>query len=185
MKNNTNIYDIDGEIIRAAGDNHQWTIDEAKEKVQYYQNKIKAITESENPTEEDQKKLKIYENYCKNLMNFEWSKLMSMNQQEFTEYMAKNAPKQEENTTEEEVTNALNELKNDIETGEDTQDEVSEQPTTDNTNITDEEPRNDEAVERSDSDIHEERVLSQSDLLVERDNVNTVMDEYVDYEEID
>lgn len=36
MKNNTNIYDIDGEIIRQAGDNHQFSIDEAKEKIQHY-----------------------------------------------------------------------------------------------------------------------------------------------------
>lgn len=118
-------------------------------------------------------------------MNFEWSKLMAMNQEEFTAYMAKNAPKQTETTTEEDVKNALNELKNDIETGEDTQDEVSGQPTTDNTNTTDEEPRNDETVERPDSDVYEERVLSQSDLLVERDNVDTVMDEYVDFKEVD
>ena len=184
MKNNTNIYDIDGKIIRAAGDNHQWTIDEAKEKVQYYQDKMKAIQEQENPSEEDLKKLKIYENYCKNLMNFEWSKLMAMNQEEFTAYMAKNAPKQTETTTEEDVKNALNELKNDIETGENTQDEIPRQSPTDNTSTTDEKLGDDEAVEWPDSDVHEERTLSQSDLLVERDNVDTVMDEYVDYEEI-
>jgi hypothetical protein len=36
MKNNSNIYDIDGNIIRPAEDNHRFTIDEAKEKVQFY-----------------------------------------------------------------------------------------------------------------------------------------------------
>lgn len=116
-------------------------------------------------------------------MNFEWSKLMAMNQEEFTAYMAKNAPKQTETTTEEDVKNALNELKNDIETGENTQDEIPRQSPTDNTSITDEKLGDDEAVEWPDSDVHEERVLSQSDLLVERDNVDTVMDEYVDFYE--
>ena len=112
-------------------------------------------------------------------MNFEWSKLMAMNQEEFTAYMAKNAPKQTETTTEEDVKNALNELKNDIETGENTQDEIPRQSPTDNTSTTDEKLGDDEAVEWPDSDVHEERTLSQSDLLVERDNVDTVMDEYV------
>ena len=79
MKNNTNIYDIDGEIIRPAGDNHHFTIDEAKEKIQVYQAKIKELTEKEDKTEEDLKKLAIYQDYCKNLMNYEWAELMKMN----------------------------------------------------------------------------------------------------------
>lgn len=31
MKNNSNIYDIDGELIRSSGDTHKFTVDEAKE----------------------------------------------------------------------------------------------------------------------------------------------------------
>lgn len=46
MKNNTNIYDVDGEIIRAAGDNHRFTIEEAQSKIKYYREKI---DKSEDP----------------------------------------------------------------------------------------------------------------------------------------
>lgn len=184
MKNNANIYDIDGEIIRPAGDNHQWTIEEAKEKIQYYQEKIKELSEKENPTEEDTKKIGIYQDYCKNLMNFEWSKLMQMNQKDFTNYMSTNLASKVGETSEEDVKEALNEVKNDIDAGENTTDEVQEASPNDNESITNEEPRDDEAVERVRSSVHEERPITQDSLLVERDGVVNNMDEYVDYEEV-
>lgn len=184
MKNNSNIYDIDGELIRKYDDDHKWTIDEAKEKIQYYQAKIKEIAEKEEQTKEDKFKLAVYETYCKNLMNYEWSKLLQMNKDEFTAYMTANMPQGAPTATEEEVKNALNELKNDIETGENTENEVSGSATTDNANTTNEELGNDEAVERKLSDVQEGRSVSQSDLLVERDDVTTNMDEYVDFEEV-
>ena len=39
MKNETNIYDIDGKLIRAAGDNHQFTIEEVEKLIDYYAEK--------------------------------------------------------------------------------------------------------------------------------------------------
>lgn len=179
MKTNTNIYDIDGEIIREAGDNHHLTIDEAKEKVQYYQAKIKELTEKEDKTEEDLKKLAVYQDYCKNLMNYEWSELMKMNQKDFTNYMSTNLAGKVGETKEEDVNKALNEVKNDIEAGENTDDEVSEASPNNNESATNEESRDDETVERVSGSIHEERPITQDSLLVERDGVETVMDEYV------
>ena len=46
MKNETNIYDIDGNIIRQAGDNHKMTIDEAKEKIEEYRKKLLEVGEN-------------------------------------------------------------------------------------------------------------------------------------------
>jgi hypothetical protein len=116
-------------------------------------------------------------------MNYEWELMSKMDQNEFTEYLKSNIPQGTQKTTEEQVNKALNDLKNDIETGTNTADEVQETAPADNGDTTDEESRDDEAVERPISDIHEERTVSQSDLLVERDNVNTTMDEYVDFSE--
>ena len=180
MKTNTNIYDIDGEIIRPAGDNHHFTIDEAKEKIQIYQAKIKELTEKEDKTEEDLKKLAIYQDYCKNLMNYEWAELMKMDQKDFTNYMSTNLAGKVGETSEEDVNKALNEIKNDIEAGENTTDEVLEASPNDNESTTNEEPRDDETVERVRSSVHEERPITQDSLLVERDGVNTVMDEYIE-----
>lgn len=54
MKNDTNIYDIDGTLIRAAGDNHKFTIEEVEALVDRWTEKVK-----ENP---DNKVYKVYLN---------------------------------------------------------------------------------------------------------------------------
>lgn len=180
MKNDTNIYDIDGELLRAAGDNHVWSIEEAKERVQHYQDKLKDLYAAENPSKEDLQKIKIYETYCKNLMNYEWKMLMSMDKDHFTEYLASQTPDHTNETTQNEVEKALTELKDDIETGNDIENEVSGPIAADNESNADEEPGVIETIERSGSGVQEKRAVSQSDLLVERDDVTpTVMDEYV------
>lgn len=56
MKNYTNIYDIDGNLIRAAGDNHQFTIEEIEKMVDDMAQKVK-----DNPDKE------IYKVYLNNL----------------------------------------------------------------------------------------------------------------------
>ena len=87
-------------------------------------------------------------------------------------------------STNEQVKKAMEELQKDVDndgkTAENTTDEVPDEPTTDNESTTDEEPGDATPIDGGNSDIHEERPLSQSDLLVERDGVNTVMDEYVE-----
>ena len=63
MTNNSNIYDIDGEIIRKIDDNHQWTVEEVKNKIEYYRNKLKDLAE-------DDKKAVLYATYMRNLSNY-------------------------------------------------------------------------------------------------------------------
>lgn len=118
-------------------------------------------------------------------MNYEWSKLMQMDQKTFTDYMSSNLAGKIGETKEEDVNKALNELKNDTETGENTTNEVQETPSDDNESTTNEESRDDETVERVQCSIHEERPITQDSLLVDRDGVIDNMDEeYVDYEEV-
>lgn len=180
MTNNTNIYDIDGELVRAAGDNHKITIEEAQQAIQKYQEKYKALLEKGLETNEDRVKAAQYQIYMRNLMNYEWAEMSKMKPDELTEFLKKNAPKEEEKDIKEQVENALNELKNDVETGRSAEDEISGSSTGHNTSIADGESGDDQAVERGFGDVHEEKVLSQDDLLVERADVTpTVMDEYV------
>lgn len=47
MKNDTNIYDIDGNIIRKAGDNHRFTIEEVEKLVDDLTEKVKENPENE------------------------------------------------------------------------------------------------------------------------------------------
>lgn len=54
MKNVTNVYDIDGNIIRKAGDNHRLTLDEVEKLVDDLANKVQ-----ENP---DNEAYKVYLN---------------------------------------------------------------------------------------------------------------------------
>lgn len=43
----TNIYDVDGEIIRKCGDNHEFTFEECQEKIKYYTEKLKTLDKSD------------------------------------------------------------------------------------------------------------------------------------------
>lgn len=179
MKNHTNIYDIDGNLIREIDDTHGWTAEDARKQIKYYQEKLDELKSKENPTPEDIKKIEIYSVYCKNLSKFEFQKILEMDQNSMTDYVSKNIAI---HTTKEQVEEALNDLKDDLETEENIGNEVPNTSSSNSRSASNEELGDDEVVERSDSDIHEERSLSQSDLLVERDNVSTNMDEYVDYE---
>ena len=67
MNNKTNIYDIDGELIRAAGDNHTFTVEEAQEKLKYYIEKIKSLDKEDK---DYLLKLSTYNQYADNLANY-------------------------------------------------------------------------------------------------------------------
>ena len=56
MTTNSNIYDIDGELLRSAGDTSDLTIDQAQKRIEQYQKKLNELSEKEpnNP------KLSIY-----------------------------------------------------------------------------------------------------------------------------
>lgn len=178
MTNNTNIYDIDGEIIRKAGDNHKWTIEEAKEKMEYYRKKILEVGE-ESP---DAVK---YATYMRNLSQYIMAMYAKMTPEELNAVIEKNKAK----STEDQVKKAMEDLAKDLEnddrnTTEDTTNEIPTGNTTGNEDNRDKESRNDAPLNGGDSNIHEERPITQDDILVERDVTPTEMDEYVEFEEV-
>lgn len=169
MKNETNIYDINGEIIRQAGDNHEFTLSEAQERLQHYRKLRDAEESSDTP---DKTKIAAYTTYINNLANYAAYKMSELTPDQLADLIGVNNLKQ---TSSEEVNKALN----DTETTADTADEVSGSDTTSGENSANEESGDDETIGRELGDVHEKRSISQSDLLVERDNVNTIMDEVV------
>lgn len=180
MTNNTNIYDIDGEIIRKAGDNHQWTIEEAKEKMEYYRKKILEVGE-------DSPNAVKYATYMRNLSQYIMAMYAKMTPEELNAEIEKN----KNASTEEQIKKAIEDLKKDLEdddrnTTEDTTDEIPNSNTPNNEGDTDEKPGNDAPIDRGDSDLHEERPVTQDDILVEREvSQNDLnMDEYVQFEEL-
>lgn len=66
-KPKTNIYDIDGKLIRDTEDTHEWTIEEAQERIKYYVELLKALT-----TEDKDYALKAatYNKYIDNLVSY-------------------------------------------------------------------------------------------------------------------
>ena len=179
MNNNSNIYDIDGEVIRKVDDSHKWTVEEVKNKIEYYRKKLIEIGEKDP-------KAVIYATYMRNLSNY----LFVLYSQMPAEQLNAEIEAAKALSTSEQVKKAMEELQNDInndgEATESTINEVRNIPllTTDNESTTDEEPGDATPIDGGDSDIHEERPLSQSDLLVERDSVSNNLDEYVDFEEV-
>jgi len=173
MNNNSNIYDIDGELIRSVDDSHKWTVEEVKNKIEYYRKKLQELAE-------DDKKAILYTTYMRNLSNY----LFVLYSQMPAEQLNAEIQAAKALSTNEQVKKAMEELQKDVDndgkTAENTTDEVPDEPTSDNESTTDEEPGDATPIDGGNSDIHEERPLSQSDLLVERDGVNTVMDEYVE-----
>lgn len=132
MNNVTNIYDIDGELIRTAGDNHEMTIDEAKEQLKKYEEKVKELTE----TDPSNSKIVIYNNYIKNLASY----ILTL----YTKQSATiNMPKQSSMT--DQIKKAMDDLRDEFE---------------------------------------KEEVKSQDDMMVEREESSTNMDEYAEFEEV-
>lgn len=101
MKNYTNIYDIDGDIIRAAGDNKEMTIEEAQKRIAKYKEKIEKC-------EENDPKIATYNNYISNLTSLI---AMRMNQN-YKFIQPTNTPLNEQ------IENAMNELKEQVENEE-------------------------------------------------------------------
>ncbi len=108
MTTNSNIYDIDGELLRSAGDTSDLTIDEAQKRIEQYQKKLNELSEKEpnNP------KLSIYNTYIKNLQSYIFNQYIL-----HPELMPK-----VEHTTQEQIQKAMEDLKADVE-AEETNDE--------------------------------------------------------------
>lgn len=63
----TNIYDIDGKLIRGTEDTHEWTIEEAQERIKYYVELLKAL----NKEDKDYAlKAATYNKYIDNLVSY-------------------------------------------------------------------------------------------------------------------
>lgn len=176
MNNNSNIYDIDGTIIRKADDDHKWTVDEVKEKIEYYRKKLQDLAE-------DDKKAVIYTTYMRNLSNY----LFVLYSQMPAEQLQAEINAAKALSTDEQVKKAMEELSNSLEddgtTTESTTDEVSNEPTTDNESATNEEPGDVTPIDGRDSDVHEEPAEPESGIL-EQVRPESIMDEYVDFEEV-
>lgn len=104
MTTNSNIYDIDGELLRSAGDTSDLTIDEAQKRIEQYQKKLNELSEKEpnNP------KLSIYNTYIKNLQSYIFNQYIL-----HTELMPK-----VEQTTQEQIQKAMEDLKAEVEAEE-------------------------------------------------------------------
>ena len=182
MNNNSNIYDIDGELILHTNDTHKWTIEEVKNKIEYYRKKLQDLAE-------DDKKAIVYATYMRNLSNYLFILYSQMPAEQLNAEI--NAAKKviEAEQVKKAMDELANEVNNDGETAENTTNEVPNESTTDNEDTTDEKPGDDTPIERGDSDIHEERPIPEGDIL-EQGSPETVMgsisdemDEYVDFEE--
>lgn len=176
MNNNSNIYDIDGEIIRKADDTHKWTVDEVKEKIEYYRKKLQDLAE-------DDKKAVLYTTYMRNLSNY----LFTLYAQMPAEQLQAEINAAKALSTDEQVKKAMEELSNSLEddgtTTEGTTDEVPNEPTTDNESTTNEESGDAIPVNGGNSDVYEEQSDPESSVL-EQVRPESIMDSYVDFEEV-
>ena len=162
MKNNSNIYDIDGDLIRGIDDVHTWTIEEAQAKIDKYTDKLKELEENDpnNP------KMAIYRTYIVNLHRYLFELYAKMSPEEIQTIL-------NTNKTKEQINNAINELKKEIENE------------AEHTSKTNNEPERTEDGAEVGEERTENQSRTQDDLLVSGEGrPETVMDEYVDFEEI-
>ena len=130
MKNDSNIYDIDGNLIRAIDDDHKMTLKEAQEKIEEYRKKLKKLDEKDP-------KAVMYATYMRNLSQYIMTLYAKMPAEQLNALIEEHKSKD----LKEQVEQAIEDLKSSVET--------------------------------------EETPITQDDLLVERNETDTIMDEYV------
>ena len=101
MKTNSNIYDIDGEILRESGNTEELPLEEAQKRLDSYKKKLNELSEKEPNSQ----KLSVYSTYIKNLQSyiFNYYLLHPELMQQFSK------------TTEDEIQKAMEDLKKDVE----------------------------------------------------------------------
>lgn len=104
MTTNSNIYDIDGELLRSSGDTSELTIEEAQKRIESYQKKLNELSEKDPKNH----KLSIYNTYIKNLQTYVFNQYLL--HPELMPHMT--------NTTQDEIQKAMEELKADVEAEE-------------------------------------------------------------------
>lgn len=108
MTNKSNIYDIDGNLIRSIDDTHKWTVEECQNKIEEYRKKILEIGEKDP-------KSVVYATYMRNLAQYIMTLYATMTADELNVEIEK-AKKQA--STDEQVKEAIEQLKQDVETEE-------------------------------------------------------------------
>ena len=108
MTNNSNIYDIDGNLIRSINDTHKWTVKECQDKIEEYRKKILEVGEK-NP------KSIVYATYMRNLSQYIMMLYANMTAEELNAEIEANKAKI---ATEEKVKEAIEELKKEVEAEE-------------------------------------------------------------------
>ena len=102
MKNNSNIYDIDGELIHSV-DSGKLSVEEAEIRMNAYQDKLKQLTDNQ----EDSFKAGVYRTYIQNLQRY----ILNY-------YITHPAEAQQRLSMEEQVKQAMEDLKADVEAEE-------------------------------------------------------------------
>ena len=176
MNNNSNIYDIDGELIRHADDEHKWTVDEVKDKIEYYRKKLQDLAE-------DDKKAIVYATYMRNLSNYLFVLYSQMPAEQLNAEISAAKQQIEAEQVKKAMDELANEVNNDRETAADTANKIPDKSTPNNENTADEESGNDASIERRNSNVHEEGTVPEGGIL-EQGRPDTVMDEYVTFEEV-
>lgn len=163
MNNKSNIYDIDGDLIRAIDDTHKFTIEEVQEKIEKYKKKAEELDEKDP-------KLQTYTTYIRNLQSYLFTLYSTMKPEELNAEIERQKAQKDVN---EQIEQAINELKKEIENEtEDTSKADSERP-------------NSEEAGNAEESGDEHRAKTQADFLVDgTGRPETIMDEYVDYEEV-
>lgn len=101
MKNNSNIYDIDGEILRESGNTEELTLEEAQKRLDSYQKKLNELAEKESNSQ----KLSVYNTYIKNLQSYIFNYYL----------LHPELMKWANKTTQDEIQKAMEDLKKDVE----------------------------------------------------------------------
>ena len=104
MKNDSNIYDIDGEILRESGNTEELSLEEAQKRLDSYQKKLNELAEKEP----NSPKLSVYNTYIKNLQSYIFNYYIM--HPELMKWMNK--------TTQDEIQQAMEDLKKDVEEDE-------------------------------------------------------------------
>ena len=104
MKNKSNIYDIDGEILRESGNTEELTLEEAQKRLDSYQKKLNELAEKEPNSQ----KLSVYNTYIKNLQSYIFNYYL----------LHPELMKWANKTTQDEIQNAIEDLKKDVEDDE-------------------------------------------------------------------
>lgn len=104
MTTDSNIYDIDGELLRSSEDTSELTIEEAQKRIESYQKKLNELAEKD-PKDP---KLSIYNTYIKNLQTYVFNQYLL--HPELMPHMT--------NTTQDEIQKAMEDLKADVEAEE-------------------------------------------------------------------